>query len=194
MEPMDSSSDTEDDWELDEDGEGVELSPNGWAPCTAPHHITNHFASSAKFFESQVLPAHSFISGQVAFHLRFNPVIGSIKICDVVERYHLPDLRAALVHYIYRNHNDRPLQVRGQRHHRADDPLPFEQLQVWHKIQLQQKAHHDPASVLPPQTLNASPPVAGWPKGRYDTAFVNVDDSMVWPCSGLEGLTPSLTY
>ena len=131
---MDGSSDTKDNWELDEDGEGVKLSPNGWAPCTALHHITNYFASSAKSFKSQVLPACPFISGQVAFHLRFDLVIGSIKICDVAERYHLLDLHTALVHYIYCNHNDQPLQVGGQRRHHADDPLPFEWLQVWHKI------------------------------------------------------------
>ena len=69
MEPMNGSSDTEDDWELNDDVEGVRLSPNEWAPCVALHHVTNYSASSAK--PPQVLPARSFISRQVASRQKY---------------------------------------------------------------------------------------------------------------------------
>ena len=29
--------------------------------------------------------------------------------------------------------------------------------------------------------------MTGWPKGWYDTAFINIDDNAVWPSSGLKG-------
>lgn len=157
---------------------------DAWVPGVAPRSVHDYFASAAK--PSTVSPPRSFIYGPVAFHLRLDPVIGSISISDVAEKFDLPDLRAALVHFFYRKH-DRPLTVGGQRYHRADEPLPFQRLQVWNKVRLQQRSYHDSSVLLPAQTLNASPPAARWPKGRYDAAFVNIDDDMVWPHSGIEG-------
>jgi hypothetical protein len=61
-----------------------------------------------------------------------------MSISDVAKKYDLPDLHHALVHYFYRNRNDQPLTVGGQRYHRTDDPLHFKRLQVWHKVRLQQ--------------------------------------------------------
>ncbi|KAF8438798.1 hypothetical protein L210DRAFT_853584, partial [Boletus edulis BED1] len=130
----------------------------------------------------------SFISGPIALHLRFHLVIGSMATSDIAEKYDLPDPHHALVQYLYSNHNDQPLMVGGRRYHCADDPPPFKQLQVWQKAHLQQRSYHNSTAVLSAQMLNASPPVTGWPKGRYDAAIVNVDDDMVWPHSGLKGL------
>lgn len=177
-------SDAEDD--LNHGNDIVKDSLDNWVPGVAPRAVTDYFVSSAK--PSTISPPRSFVSGPIAFHLRFDPFIGSMKISDVAEKYGLPDLRPALIHYFYRDHNDGPLTVGGQRPYRNDEPLPFDRLQVWYKVRLQQKAYHDPTTVLPAQTLNASPPADSWPKGRYDAAFVNVDDNMVWPLSGLKGL------
>lgn len=150
---LDSSDpDLEDSLEDNESGSFEEPTSS-----TALHHINDYFACSAK--PPLVLPPRSFVSGPVAFHLRFNLVIGSMKICDVAEKYDLQDMRTTLVHYFYCNkgHNGQPLHVGGRRHHPADKHLPFNWLQVWYKVRIQQKAYHDLSSVLPAQTLNASP-------------------------------------
>ncbi|KAN0078267.1 hypothetical protein V8E55_010324 [Tylopilus felleus] len=100
----------------------------------------------------------------------------SINIDDVAEHYSLPDLRAALVHYIYHKHDGHPLQIGGQRRFHANECLPFKKLQIWHKICLQQHGYHDRTTPFPLQTLNAHPPKLDWPKGRYDTAFININE------------------
>lgn len=174
------SLDSEDDVKSDDDTKSDDI----WIPDRAPRRIKDYFASCNK--PSTVTPPRSFISGPVAFRLGFTPVIGSMEISDVADKYGLPDLRHALVHYFYRGDHDRPLTVGGQRYHRADEPLPFKRLQVWNKVRIQQKAYHSRDTVLPAQTLNASP-ATEWPKGRYDSVFVNVDETMTWPHSGLPG-------
>jgi hypothetical protein len=35
--------------------------------------------------------------------------------------------------------------------------LPFDHLQVWTKVQLQNRSYHTPHHILPPQTINALP-------------------------------------
>ncbi|KAI6004772.1 hypothetical protein EDD15DRAFT_2155216 [Pisolithus albus] len=180
---LDSENNPQHEQDVDSDVEPLE--PDELVLGVAPRRVHNYFTSSAK--PSTVFPPRSFISGPVAFHLGFHPAVGSMGISDVAEKYGLPDLHPALVHYFCHNHDDRPLAVGGQRYDRTDVPLPFQRLQVWHKVRLQQMAYHDPTAILPAQTLNASPPATGWPRGRYDAALVNVDHSMVWPHSGLKG-------
>lgn len=148
---------------------------------------TDYFKMSSDPGTSCISPLRTFTDGPVAFHLNYDPAIKSINIDDVAQNYSLPDLRAALVHYIYRDHDGHPLRIGGQRRYRSNERLPFEKLKVWHKVRLQQKSYHDSTMSLPPQTLNAHPPTADWPKGRHDSAFVNVSESCKWPWSGLNG-------
>ncbi|KAG6372619.1 hypothetical protein JVT61DRAFT_7367 [Boletus reticuloceps] len=181
---MDSDSDTEVDGESDLDDD--ELCPSEEIPGVTTRHVHSYFTASAK--PSKVYSPHSFISGPVALHVNHDPVINSMAISDVAKRYSLPDLHAALAHYLYHEKCNGPLKVGGQRYYRPDSPLPFQWVQVWNKVCLQQTAYHYTTVVLPAQTLNASLPSTGWPKGRYNAAFVNIDDRKVWPYSGLEGL------
>ena len=162
-------------------------SSDEWSPDVSLHPIVDYFAHSAK--PPRAFPTRTFVSRPVAFHLGFDPAVCSMEINTIADKYGLPDLHAALVHYVYRNHNGRPLQVGGKRQHPADERLPFQQLQIWQKFHLQQRAYHDPTHILPAQSLIASPPslATGWPKGWYDTAFINIDDNAVWPSSGLKG-------
>ena len=60
-------------------------------------------------------------------------------------------------------------------------------LQVWEKMRLQTSAYHHLHNILPPVTINAMPPSSTWSMGRYDPALVNIDQSQVWPNSGLSG-------
>lgn len=177
--------------DLDDDDDqrpdSPDLDSTGMEPGVRP--IVDYFTRAAE--PSRASPPRIFISGPVAFHVGLKPAVSSMAIDTVADKYGLPDLRAALVHYIYRNQNCRPVQVGGRRPYPDDDLLPFQRLQVWHKVRIQQRTYHDPTTSLPAQSLIASPPGTGWPKGRYDTAFVNIDDSAVWPRSGLQGLSAS---
>lgn len=150
--------------------------------------FTNYFEQSGDPQNQRFFPPRTFTEGPVAFHLNNKPVAGSMDIDEVARHYALPDLRAALVNYIYRRHNGQSIYIGGRRQYRADHPLPFEKIQVWHKVRLQQKSFHDTSRPLPSQALNAHGPSTAWPKGRYDAAFVNVDpDEATWPRSGLRG-------
>jgi len=65
--------------------------------------------------------------------------------------------------------------------------LPFEHLQVWFKLRLQMRDIHT-NSIMPAQTVLASPPKGNWQYGRYDSVVANIDGTKVWPTSGLQGL------
>ena len=76
----------------------------------------------------------------------------------------------------------------GRRIATKDANLPFNYLQVWVKVQLQNRAYHGPHNILPPQTVNAAPPPSGRSTFRHaDVILLNTDTSQVWPASGLEG-------
>lgn len=182
----DSDVDSDDGADAEAADVGRQTSDEG-PPGISPCPLVDYFSRSIE--PCRALPPRTFVSGPVAFHLGSEPVLRKMEIDAVADRYKLPDLRAALVHYIYREQDGRPLQVGGRRQYPSDDPLPFRQLQIWHKFRVQQRAYHDPTSILPAQSLVASPPsrATGWPKGRYDTVFVNIDDDAVWPSSGLKG-------
>ncbi|KAJ6459425.1 hypothetical protein DFH09DRAFT_1500056, partial [Mycena vulgaris] len=60
---------------------------------------------------------------------------------------------------------------------------------VWHRVRIQSRAFHDPAQLLVPETVNASPSSPTWEFGRRDGVIVNTDPQHTWPRSGLEGHT-----
>ncbi|KAF9233437.1 hypothetical protein BU15DRAFT_66617, partial [Melanogaster broomeanus] len=75
-----------------------------------------------------------------------------------------------------------------QRRAPADARLPFEDMQLWYKVWIQQKVFNDPSAVRPAISINAMPPGGNWKYGRYDVAIFAVDDSQHWPRSGLNVL------
>ncbi|KAG1796320.1 uncharacterized protein HD556DRAFT_1431393 [Suillus plorans] len=75
----------------------------------------------------------------------------------------------------------------GARRAGSNTSLPFEKLQIWFKLQLQDTEFHDTTHMQPAQTLNCIPPSDIWPFGRYDTVIVNNEDGHSWPADGLRG-------
>ncbi|KAG1904224.1 uncharacterized protein F5891DRAFT_1126636 [Suillus fuscotomentosus] len=65
--------------------------------------------------------------------------------------------------------------------------LPFDKLQIWFKLRLQDMEFHDTTNVRPAQTLNCIPPSDIWTFGWYDTVIVNNEDGHSWPADGLRG-------
>jgi hypothetical protein len=105
-----------------------------------------------------------------------------MKIDVVATKFRLPDLCAVLSDYLAKC-------MAGHCHvSRPASDLPFDTLEVWEKLWVQNQAYHAPHEILPAQTINASPPSEAWPCGRADTVLVNTDSNAIWPCSGMTGM------
>ena len=133
------------------------------------------------------LPFRTVVHGNTAIHLSRDPTMERMSIEDAMTKFNLPDLRAALTDFLARVDAGNLIQIGGRRVADNDFLLPFRDLQVWTKVKLQHRSYHAPNFVLPPQTINASPPSGSWPFGHSDVVLFNVDRSKVWPYSGLEG-------
>ncbi|KAG2051846.1 hypothetical protein BDR06DRAFT_983361 [Suillus hirtellus] len=73
--------------------------------------------------------------------------------------------------------NDHIHAIGGARRAGPDALLPFDKMQIWFKVRLQDM---DPA-----QTLNCAPPCDLWTSGQYDTVIVNHEEGYSWPADGL---------
>ncbi|KAG1733957.1 hypothetical protein EDB19DRAFT_1896533 [Suillus lakei] len=158
--------------------------------------ITNYFAitqiSLLKPIGSIPLPLRSFVVGRVAFHLAYDPSIRNITVDDVAIKFGLPDLRPALSDFLHheaslgRNHTH---AIGGPRRAGPNATLPFENVQVWFKLRLQDTDFHDAHNIRPAQTLNCAPPSEPWTFGHYDSIIINTEAEHSWPTSGLKGHT-----
>ena len=89
-----------------------------------------------------------------------------MSVDEVADRFKLPDLRLALADYL----NAPPLrtgegrQIGGRRRAQGYQNLPFNDLQVWYSVRIQNKSVLD-NTVLPPRTVCAFPPSDTWPQG-----------------------------
>jgi len=104
-------------------------------------------------------------------------------IDDAAEKYGLPDLRPALADFLNREKACGPDTVDpigGQRRASSVSSLPFDEIQVWFKVRVQNTEFGDPSIVVPVQTLFSSPPDESWSFGWYDTAIFNVDSESRW--------------
>jgi hypothetical protein len=132
-------------------------------------------------------------SSCTVYHLTRDPSFKRSTVDKVAELYHLSDLRPALADYLDRLLSDsNPPQLHidtigGRRRALENCRLPFIYLEVWKKLRLQSTAYHYPHSLLPPVTINATPPDHDWQFGHFDSAIVNLDPSEKWPKSGLKG-------
>lgn len=155
--------------------------------------VTTNYFSKALQVAREVLPypPRTFIAGGTAIHLNYNPSRTGVKIEDIADDFDIPDLYAALSDFLRHDVRDRGAvhRVGPRRRSLIDRPstLPFDRVQVWHTVRLQQMSFHDSSIVLPAQTIHASPSGPGWPKGRRDPVLVNVDGVSEWPKSGLTG-------
>ncbi|KAG1849723.1 hypothetical protein F4604DRAFT_1883751 [Suillus subluteus] len=137
-------------------------------------------------------PRRTFIADNTAIHLNYNPSRMGVKVDDVSTDFNLLDLHVVLLGFLEHDMRERGVVhgVGGPRQRPSIDHLPilpFDHMQVWNTVRLQQTSFHDPSIVLPAQTVHASPPGPGWPKGRRDTILVNMDTAYEWPKSGLTG-------
>lgn len=162
-----------------------------WGP-TRP--VPNFFATAETLLTavpgSIPSPTRTFTSGPTAFHLNYDPSIKRITIDKAAEMFDLPDLRPAIADYLARegSFTENFHSFGGQRRAREDAHLPFSDIQIWYKVRIQQKLHHDRNSVTSVFTINSHPPDRVWKYGRRDAAILNVDKRHEWPSSGLTGM------
>ncbi|KAG0700786.1 hypothetical protein DFH29DRAFT_982960 [Suillus ampliporus] len=158
--------------------------------------VTTNYFSKAKKADTASRgpgshPPQTFIAGNTAIHLNYSPTHTGMQIDDVADEFNIPDLRYAILNFLQHDARSRDA-IHGvgiSRRSLIDHPstLPFDRVQVWHTVHLQEVSFHDSSIVLPAQTLHASPPCPGWPKGRQDAILINVDREHEWPQSGLRG-------
>ncbi|KAF8814617.1 hypothetical protein BYT27DRAFT_7326430 [Phlegmacium glaucopus] len=156
----------------------------------AVRHHANYFelanALELNTYPRSPLPHRTIIRGRTALHLSRDPTM-KLTVDDAMNRFNLPDLRGAFADFLqHGGGGDLPL-IGGRRIADANAELPFDYLQIWTKLQLQNHAYHPPYDILPPQTVNAAPSQGSWTFGHSDIVLVNTDPSQVWPSSGLEG-------
>ena len=109
---------------------------------------------------------------------------------SVAETFGLPDLGSAIAHYLQKcADGEQHFQSVGNRRLGTSQHqmLPLDKIQVWTRVRVQTVSFHDPHQVLPPETLEAEPPSAKFPHGKYNSVLVNVDPTRNWPRSGISG-------
>lgn len=194
---LQATTNNHDDTTLDNDNRGEHEDADNIVSENVLRDIWSTNRQSTNFFKvahqaSNNLPPHTIVSGSSAIHLNVEPVHRRQPIDAVAEQFGLPDLRAALADYVKRER--RPSQKKfhtfGARQPAVDTNLPFSDLQIWHKVRIQQKSYHDPSELGSVFTVNAHPPDADptWKFGRYDAAILQVDQAHQWPLSGLTGM------
>jgi hypothetical protein len=190
-------SDSDDvDFDVDNDDDD-DIPAELLATITSPGHsrpITNHFAIAKLLQDREVgtvpVPLRSFSVGRTSFHLAHVPSIRSISVDDTALKFDVPDLRPAIADFLSReaaHGQDYVHTIGGARRAKPTASLPFEKLQVWFKLRLQDTDLHDISVVRPAQTLNCSPPSGVWTCGRYDPVIVNDNARCSWPADGLHG-------
>ncbi|KAG2124666.1 hypothetical protein DEU56DRAFT_873241 [Suillus clintonianus] len=160
------------------------------------HPITNYFEIAKVLQHRETgtvpVPLRSFVVERTAFHLAYDPSIRNLSVDDAAIQFGLPDLRPAIADFLRQeatHGRDHIHTIGGTRRAGPTTPLPFDKLQVWFKLRLQDTDFHDTSIIRPAQTLNCAPPSDPWTSGRYDTVIINNDARCLWPTDGLRGHT-----
>ncbi|KAG1844743.1 hypothetical protein C8R48DRAFT_617756 [Suillus tomentosus] len=158
-----------------------------------PRPITDYFSIAKILQQKEVgsvpVPLRSFVVGRTALHLAYDPSIKNTTVDEVAIMFGLPDLRPAIADFLYREatYGSHIHSIGGPRRAAHDAELPFDKVQVWFKVRLQETEFHDPHIIRPAQTLNCAPPSDPWTLGRYDTVIIQTSSGHSWPASGLSG-------
>ena len=151
------------------------------------HYFEHADALIAGKFPAAPRPYRTFALATTAFHLSFRPTMTNMTVDSAAELYELPDFRPAIADYLDRHFPDFTHTIGGRRQSALDCQLPFNRIQIWHKMRIQLRSSHDSKTLLPSQGLHASPASTKWPFGRYDHVIISSDGNKDWPRNGLQG-------
>jgi hypothetical protein len=99
-----------------------------------------------------VQPYRTFSTATTAFHLGAKPSL-RLSIDEAATLFNIPDLQVAIWEFLRRVENHEPHPVSGNRSPGCNFPLPFNCLQIWHKIHIQQMCYHHCNTPDSPQTV-----------------------------------------
>ncbi|KAG0703292.1 hypothetical protein DFH29DRAFT_998586 [Suillus ampliporus] len=155
-----------------------------------PRLVTNYFvmarALQYKTEDSVPVPLRSFSFARTTFHLGYHPSIRNITVDEAAIKFGLPDLRPAIADFLQHEatHGHQHIHaIGGPRRSGPTAALPFNTIQVWFEIRLQETDLHNDQIIKPAQTLNCTPPNGLWTLGRYDTVIVATNAGYSWPSS-----------
>jgi len=167
------SASTEDKEDSDNDQEsGAELENDklsiSFLALSRP--LTDYFAIAKLLATSPSTaptPLRSFSVGLTAFHLTSKPSVQHMSVQEATVMFQLPDLPAALSHFVAFEKDCGPSALSPVGGHRrtAGTVLPFDELQVWFKLHIQGHDFHRRDQLLPAQMLFCTPPSTSWPFG-----------------------------
>ncbi|KAH9172245.1 hypothetical protein EDB89DRAFT_2114235 [Lactarius sanguifluus] len=157
-----------DDGNSDLDGLLMHIWPVAPVSGTIRRHA-NYFelVSSLKrgLYPCAPLPFQTVMHGNMALHLSRDLAMKAMSVEDAMAMFNLPDLWGALADFLVHADAGDPIWIGGRRH----------------------CSYYAPNHILPPQSINASPPSGPWPCGHSDVVLFNMDHNKIWPYSGLEG-------
>ncbi|KAG1717311.1 hypothetical protein EDB19DRAFT_1654258 [Suillus lakei] len=143
-----------------------------------PRPITDYFSIvkilQAKKVGSVPFPLHSFVVGRTALNLAYDPSIKHATVDEIAIMFGLPDLRPAIADFLHREatYGNHIHSIGGPRRAVHGTELPFDKVQVWFKIRLQETKFHNPHNIRRAQTLNCAPPSEPWTLGHYDPVII----------------------
>ncbi|RDB31099.1 hypothetical protein Hypma_000008 [Hypsizygus marmoreus] len=156
-------------------------------------HNADYFAIANMLQQDASIKApfllRTFVGGDTAIHLSRDPSFKRMSIHDVAVKFKLPNLHLALADYLncVKNSDGTILTDDEPPTQNIRTHLPFDMLEIWTKVRIQNRAYFAPHDILPAQTINTSPPSDSWPFGHSDTVLMNTDPNFSWPRGGLEG-------
>ncbi|KAN0078264.1 hypothetical protein V8E55_010321 [Tylopilus felleus] len=166
----DDGGESDDENDTNHDGDETDDPDTSWALRVPQLTVSTHLR--AKEPGTVPVPLPTFCVGTTAIHLSYNPSIWHITaICDYLTRE-----KAQCGPFIH--------PVGGPHRASLTSVLPFNDLQVWFKVQVQNMPLHGEISSV--QMLFVSPPQKEWTLGRYDAAVINIEAGRDWPLSGLQ--------
>lgn len=132
-------------------------------------------------------PHRTFATTTTAFHIGVKPS-HRLTVDETAEAYGLSDLRSALSDFLFRTEHNLPHNApTGRRNAESADRVPFDKLQIWDKLRVQEKMFHDRSASDSPQSLRIIRPSAKHPDGIFDSVVIGSDEQCNWPDGGLDG-------
>ena len=123
---------------------------------------------------------HVFSTDATAFCLASKPLL-HLNIEEVANMFKIPDLCQVLLQFLCRLENGVPHSAPRTRNEGENCVLPFKNIQIWHKICIQQMQYYDSKIPNALQTLYAIPSSASCPYGLYNAAVINAKLQSNWP-------------
>jgi len=133
-------------------------------------------------------PHHTFMTSTTAFHLVMK-LNHHMTVDEAAIHFGIPDLRPAIWEFLQcvQDRSDHP--VSGIRTLDANPHLPFDQIQIWCKVHVQNFPFHNKDNVDVPQTLRALHSSPNHSHSLYDSVIMSPGSKSNWPHLDLNGIT-----